>query len=179
MSWRRVAAIWAVLAVLAAFVVVIGRVAPRPAEDAPAPVGPSLLDASAASVTSVTFRKEGRVVRATRRDGRWQTVEPADAEIASDLIDATIATLTAGQAAERLGNEAEHGLEAYGLDTPVAMLEVVMGGADAAPVTVAIGARNPTQTAVYARRNDQPAIYLVGMNLRYYIDLVFDAAAAR
>ncbi len=39
-----------------------------------------------------------------------------------------------------------------------------------------IGGRNPTRTAVYARRSDQPAIFLVGMNLSYYIDLIFDAA---
>lgn len=179
MSWQRVAAIWAVLAVLAGIVVVVDRTAPPPAEDTPAPVGPPLLDASAASVTSVTFRKEGRVVRATRREERWETVEPADVKISSDLIEATIATLTEGQAAERLGDEPEYGLDAYGLDTPVATLEVVLGDANATPITVAIGARNPTQTAVYARRNDQPAIYLVGMNLRYYIDLIFDAAAVR
>jgi hypothetical protein len=29
---------------------------------------------------------------------------------------------------------------------------------------------------VYARRGDRPTVYLVGLNLRYYIDLVFEAA---
>jgi hypothetical protein len=52
----------------------------------------------------------------------------------------------------------------------------VIGDASAKPVTVEIGARNPTRTAVYARRSDQPSIFLVGMNLSYYIDLIFDAA---
>jgi hypothetical protein len=54
----------------------------------------------------------------------------------------------------------------------------VIGEPHASPISVQIGARNPTQTAVYARRGDEDAIFLVGMNLRYYIDLIFEAARA-
>lgn len=176
MSWRRVTVIYVGLALLAIFVVVVDRVAPPPEEHAQAPVGPSLLEADAAAVTTVTFRKDGRIVRATRQDGTWHTLEPPGARIAPDLIDATVATLTAGQAAERLGNAPEHDLAAYGLESPAATIEIMVGLPPMHPVTVALGARNPTQTAVYARRSDRAAIYLVGMNLRYYLDLIFEAA---
>jgi len=116
-------------------------------------------------------------VRATRDADRWRAVEPAGAKIPSDLIAATVATLTAGQAAEELAPEPEHGLAAYGLDTPAASIEVALTGAPA-PVTVDLGARNPTRTAVYARRSDEPTLFLIGMNVSYYIDLIFEAAHA-
>jgi hypothetical protein len=177
MSWRQVGVIYAILALLAGYVVLLDAGTPATTEvAAPAPVGPSLLESDAASVTTVTFRKAGRVVRAAREAGRWRAIEPAGAEVAPDLIEATIATLTAGQAAEKLAAEPEHELQAYGLDVPSATVEVVTTNTSAPPVTVVIGGRNPTRTAVYARRSDQPAIFLVGMNLSYYIDLIFDAA---
>lgn len=174
MSWRRVALIYACLGLLVAWVAAIDRAAPPPAPAAPA-TGPSLIEADAAAVTGVTFRRESRVVRAVRDDGTWRVVEPAGVTIPPDLVSATIATLTAGQSAERLGSEPDHDLGAYGLDAPSATLEVTVG-TNGSPVTVAIGSRNPTRTAVYARRSDQSAVYLVGMNLSYYIDLIFDAA---
>lgn len=177
MSWRRVAGIYLVLALLAGWVLVVERDAP-PIEAVPAqaPVGASLLDTAADAVTAVIFRREGKVVRAGREDRRWRVIEPAGADIPSDLIEATIATLTAGQAAQRLTDLPEPELAAYGLDVPSTTFELVMGPAGHS-VTVQVGARNPTGTAVYARRSDQPAIFLVGMNLGYYLDMIFQAAA--
>jgi Domain of unknown function (DUF4340) len=177
MTWRRVGVIYVVLAILTLVVTVIdGARLPSAEQNTHLPVGPSLIDADAASITAVTFRKEGRIVRAIRQPQRWRTVEPAKAPISPDLIEATIATLTTGQAAEKLTQVPDSELAAYGLDAPTALVEVVIGNAAASPVTVALGSRNPTRTAVYARRGDQPTIFLVGMNVSYYIDLIFDAA---
>lgn len=177
MSWRRVAVVYTILALLAGYLLVFER-APAPvANDTPgSPAGPSLLEADATAVSSVTFRKEGRVVRATRHDERWQTVEPAGVQVSPDLIEATIATLTGGQAAEKLADTSGTDLAAYGLDAPTATVEVAISQSTTPTVTVLIGGRNPTRTAVYARRSDQPSIFLVGLNLSYYIDLIFDAA---
>ena len=41
-----------------------------------------------------------------------------------------------------------------------------------------LGGRNPTKTALYAKRADAPAIYLIGLNLRYYSDLIVERAGA-
>lgn len=173
MSWRRVGLIYVALAVLAAYVFLIDRgPATTPPADGHAPVGPSLLDVNAAAVSAVAFHEGGRTLRAARHDGRWQVLEPPGVVVPSDLLEATIATLTVGQSAEVLAEQPEHELAAYGLATPSATLDVVI--ANAAPVTVSVGARNPTRTAVYARRSDRPAIYLVGMNLSYYLDLIFE-----
>jgi hypothetical protein len=176
MTWRRVGVIYTVLTLLSAIAVLTER--RQSANETPAPGAAihSLLETEPAAVTAVTFTRAGRLVRAARVDGRWQTVEPQDTRISPDLIEATIATLTAGQASEMLVAEGTTELAAYGLDAPSATVEVVLHDAPNQPITVTLGARNPTRTAGYARRSDRPGIFLVGMNLSYYIDLIFDAA---
>lgn len=178
MTWRKVAAIWVAFAALGILVLLLDHVASGPSEGQPgSPVGPSLLEAEGGSVTTITFRHNESIVRLARRDGTWQTMEPPGVRISPDLVEATIATLTTGQAAERLADHSDQGLDVYGLDQPTATLEIALGPPPALPVIVTLGARNPTQTAVYARRSDRPTVYLVGLNLRYYIDLVFEAAS--
>ncbi len=174
MSWRRVAVIYAVLAALAGWVFLIDRGAPDPEVPASVAPAPSLLDTEASAVTALTFRKEGRVVRAQRVAQRWSVIEPAGVKIPPDLFDATVATLTTGQPAEELSQEPASAYAAYGLATPATTLEVSFG--EVPPILVSLGDENPTRTAVYARRSDRPAIFLVGLNLRYYVDLVFGAA---
>ncbi len=175
MSWRRVAVIYTLLALLGGYVFVLDRPAPGAPQAGGPLVGPSLLEVDPAAVTEIAFHKEGRTVRVVRQSGRWHALEPEGILIPSDLIDATVATLTNGQSAEHLAEHAEHDLAAYGLDAPSATLDVVLGPAATSPVRISVGARNPTRTAVYARRNDRPTLYLVGMNLSYYIDLIFES----
>jgi hypothetical protein len=43
---------------------------------------------------------------------------------------------------------------------------------------VTIGGANPTGTAVYAQRQDSADVVLIGRNVRYYEDLIFQALAA-
>jgi hypothetical protein len=171
-----VALIYVTLGLLASYVFLTERTEPAAEQTNPALAGSSLLETDAASVTALTLRKEGRVILAARENGRWRAVEPPGAQVSPDLFEATIATLTAGQASEKLAAETESGLAAYGLDVPSASLEVGLAAKPGAPVIILIGARNPTRTAVYARRTDQASIFLVGMNLSYYVDLIFDAA---
>lgn len=178
MTWTRVALIYAVLAVLVGYLALLDGPANEEAAltlEPPTPAA-SLLGTEADAVRVMTFQKEGRLVRASRESGRWRPIEPMGARIPPDLFDAAIAALTAGQASEKIANETGHHLAEYGLETPAATIELVVGDMPNRPISVLIGAPNPTQTAVYARRSDEEAIYLVGMNLRYYIDLIFDAA---
>ncbi len=177
MSWRRVAVIYVVLAVLAGWVFLVEPSAPDPATPTPVAAALSLLDTDASAVTALTFRKEGKVVRAQRVQEGWSVIEPNGVKIPPDLFDATVATLTRGQPAEELSQDPANAYAAYGLATPATTLEVSFGET-APPILVSLGEENPTRTAVYARRNDRPAIFLVGLNLRYYIDLVFGAVTS-
>jgi len=175
MSWRRVVMIYAIVAILAGYVLVFERSATPGDQEGVKAVPASILGTEPSAVTAVTFGKDGKVVRARREGDRWRAVEPAGVTIQPDLIEATIATLTAGQSAEVLSHEPENALSAYGLDTPSASVQVVVGAQDHT-ITILVGARNPTGTAVYARRSDQATVFLVGMNLSYYIDLIFEGA---
>ena len=179
MSWTRVAVIYGVLAVLVGYLALFEWASPElPATLEPPTPAASLLGTDAGAVRAITFTKDGRSVQASRETGRWRAIEPLGARVPPDLFDAAIAALTAGQASEKLAHETEHRLADYGLASPAATIALVSGEGPSRPISVLIGARNPTQTAVYARRTDENAIYLVGMNLRYYIDLIFDAANA-
>jgi hypothetical protein len=177
-TWTRVAVIYAVLAVLVGYLSLVDGPANEETAVTLEPPTPSasLLGTEADAVRVMTFQKDGRLIRASRDSGRWRPIEPMGARIPPDLFDAAIAALTAGQASEKISAESGHRLADYGLESPAATIELVVGDVPNRPITVLIGARNPTQTAVYARRSDEDAIYLVGMNLRYYIDLIFDAA---
>ena len=176
MTWRGVAIIYAALVVLVSVAVTLEhRASPSAAVDLASPTQ-SLLGTDASALSAIVFARDGKKVRAVRETQRWRAVEPPGTSVSADLIEATVATLTAGQSAEMLTVAPEADLAAYGLDTPAATLEIAMQDGSQPPITVSIGGANPTRTAVYARRSDRPAIFLVGMNLRYYIDLIFDAA---
>ena len=181
MSWRAVGVIYAVFALLVAFVLRFER---EPAVEPPTPdAAParSLLGVEPSAVRAVTFLRGGARVRAERGDGRWRVVEPAGAAVPSDLVDAAVATLTAGQVSEVVADDTRGaGLSAFGLGTPSSTIVVTTEGEGGSrEVTVLFGDPNPTRTAVYARLAGGPRAYVVGLNVRYYEDLIFEAAASR
>jgi hypothetical protein len=179
-SWRAVGIVYAVFALLLAFVLRFER---QPAVEAPPPEAAparSLLGVAPKAVHAITFRRETARVRAERDDGRWRMLEPAGALVPPDLIDAAVATLTAGQVSEVVADDSRGtDLTVFGLSAPSSSI-VLTTDADGAirEVTVLFGAMNPTRTAVYARVADDPRVYLVGLNVRYYEDLIFEAAGS-
>lgn len=180
MSWRAVAAIYGVLAVLLA-VVLLGEQPPEPTAPAPeAAPERSLLGMDAAAVRAVEFRRGDVRVRAVRDDDRWRMLDPEGARVPSDLVAAAVATLTAGQVSEVVAERPQAAdLATFGLAEPHSAIVITAGTDDARrELTVLLGERNPTRTALYARRTDDPRVYLVGLNLRYYEDLIFDAVSA-
>jgi len=177
-TWRRVGAIYLVLAALAASFALVERTSLTVEQTADAPtVERSLLGAEPESVKAVTFWRDGERVSAEREGGRWRVLAPAGAEITPDLIAAAVATLTAGQVSEVMAEGPNVDLEAFGLAAPSSEVEVTIDGQPGAKVRVLLGSHNPTKTALYAKRDDAPTVYLVGLNLRYYQDLIFEAAA--
>jgi hypothetical protein len=177
MTWRRVAWIYLALLVLASYVLVFERasldIVPG---NLPPPVEESLLQVAPEAIVALTFRQGTREVHAVEQGGRWQVLRPVDAAVASDLLAAFVSTLTAGQASEVMETGAGGDLAPYGLDAPSAEIEVATRD-DAMPVVrVLLGHTNPTRTAFYAKRDDRDAVYLVGLNVRYYTDLVFAGA---
>ncbi len=181
MSWRAVGVVYAVLALLLAFVLRFERepaVEPPPPEAAPAR---SLLGVEPSAVRAVTFLRGAMRVRAERHDGRWRVVEPAGAVVPPDLVDAAVATLTAGQVSEVVADGTRGvDLAVFGLATPSSTIVLTTNSdSGSREVTVLFGDMNPTRTALYARLADDPRAYIVGLNVRYYEDLIFEATASR
>jgi len=176
-SWRAVGVVYAVFALLLAFVLRFERepeVGAPPPDAAPAR---SLLGVEPSAVRTITFVRGATRVRAERRDGRWQVVEPAGAAVPPDLVAAAVATLTAGQASEVVADRTSDP-SVFGLAAPSSTI-VLTTDADggAGETTVLLGDVNPTHTALYARLAGDPRAYLVGLNVRYYEDLIFEAVA--
>jgi hypothetical protein len=175
-TWRGVAGVYAVLGLLAAYVFLLDRREPPPSTSGPPPAERSLLGTDAGSVTAIAFRRDGASVRAVREDAGWRIAEPANAPVPPDLIAAAVGTLTAGQLSDVL-LESQADLASFGLTSPAATIDVTLGPPSPERVEVLLGGRNPTRTAVYAKRADRAAVFLVGLNVLYYTELIFDAAS--
>ena len=170
MSWRRILVYWVSAAALGGLLYLDWR-ADRPSVD-PEPAGAApIVEYLASRLDAATLRAEGRRLVFARSDGRWSVVEPPDVEIGSDLLDALLDTLTTIRPVEILADTGTP-LSEFGLEPPQAVLGV---GADGRPVAeIQFGSKNPTRTAVYARRDGQGPVYLLGLNARYYIELILD-----
>src|SRR5262245_39883957 len=170
MRWRQVIVLYAVAAGLGAeyWLVERSRQTPVPTR----PVRQRFLAVARDDVHEIRLARGGRAIVSRRVDGRWTVVEPANAPIPPDLVTAFTDALTAAEEIDVMP-EAAGDPAAYGLDATAARVQLLVerGG----PVVVAIGAPNATGTAVYARRGDAPGVVLIGRNVRYYEDLLFDA----
>ena len=174
MTWRSVTVYW-VLAVL-----VSGRLAfiMRERAQVQAPVEPEvtpIVTLQAGTVDAVHTTTRSGSLELRRQAGRWRVERPAGVSISSDLVGAFIDTLTTIRPIEILSETAD-GLVSYGLEPPTATVE--LGSEGRVLATIQLGQRNPTRTAVYARRADEARVYLLGLNAQYYLDLLYEQAAA-
>ena len=170
MTWRRAAFYWTCFAVLSAYYLIVLR---RPAAPAAAHLTrASFLEVPENQVEGIDVRNGSTVARCRRSGERWQVVEPAGAVVPSDLVAALVANLTQLPDVEVVEENATD-LAQFGLDPPASLLTVILD--HGRTLSVRIGNRNPSSTAVYAQRSDSPRVYLIGLNVRYYEDLLLEA----
>jgi hypothetical protein len=170
MTWRRAAAYWIGFGALLVFYMT----AVREAEPPPAAHlnRAAFLTISEAAVTGLEVRRDDTVVRCQRADDRWHVTEPAHASAPSDLIAALVSNLAQLRDVEVV-DEGKGNLASFGLDPPAS--RVVLSRSDGPPIELELGAANPAGTAIYAQHTDSPRVYLVGLNVRYYEDLLFES----
>jgi hypothetical protein len=172
MTWRHVLVYWVLAAIVGGLVYVgIERDAAIPPA---APEVASLVTTSLARIDDVTVRRGSATLAFGRESDRWVLKSPAGFRVTSDLVAALLDTLASIPPIERLSTDGR-GSGPFGLSPPEA--EVVLDGPDVEPVTVDIGSRNPTGTAVYAAVAGDDSVYLLGLNAQYYLELVFDEVA--
>ncbi|HVN86292.1 MAG TPA: DUF4340 domain-containing protein [Candidatus Binatia bacterium] len=171
MTWRRALIYFATFVVL-----VVYYVTTEPGDDhdaAAAGQRRSFLSATPGEVQTVTVERGATRIQAVRDGDRWRVVEPEHAPVPSDLLAALVEQLTAlpdVEVVSESGAEAEQ----FGLVPPSA--HVTLGLSEGRHIGVALGGRNPGQTAVYARVDGTIRIVLVGLNVLYYQDLITQAA---
>jgi hypothetical protein len=177
MSWRNAAACWLLALLLGAVYWLDSRGDPaRPlarekAAATPAPEPAYALDV--ATIASVELERAGKRIRLARRGAGWEVEDPAGAAVSPGLLDALVAQLVDGAAGERVA-VGPRDLGSFGLAKPsLAITATERGGRR---VTLAIGDRDPTETAAYGRVAETGEVLLVGVNLLTYADLLFDAA---
>jgi hypothetical protein len=100
-------------------------------------------------------------------------VAPADARVPADLVAAIVAALTELPPVDVVPPAPGARAVEFGLEEHSVRLVV---GTDTEEARVQLGARNPSQTAVYARRDGDEEIVLVGLNVQYYVDLLIEAS---
>ena len=171
MRWRQVVLFYVVLGAMAGEYWLVERHAPPPPPEHP--VRQRFLTVEPDDVREMRLFRGGRTVVTERREGRWEVIDPPDATVPGDLIAAFANALTRAEEIDVMGGDDPH---AYGFDEQAGRVEMVVDGRE--PVVVTLGGTNPTGTAVYARRGSTPGVVLIGRNVRYYEDLIFQALPA-
>jgi hypothetical protein len=170
-TWRRIALYYLLLGV--ALVVYVGTTPPASVPEEPAGKV-RLLDLRVDEVGEVHLMRGNAWVRCVQEAGRWRVLEPRGASAPPDLMATFVLTLVETMAAEVVGGETGDGAE-FGMTgeraTRIALYR--LGHED--PVTILLGARNPTETAVYATVAGRSEVFLVGRVLQYYADGILDS----
>lgn len=125
-------------------------------------------------IHALVLRRDAGTVAVARNEQTWHVLEPPGAPITSALITSFVESLTVEKEIQ-IVDEAPTDLAVYGLAPPHSAV-TIKGAQDNVVATVFIGDRNPTATAVYARKENAPEVVLLGFSVRYYAELIFEAA---
>lgn len=170
MSWPRILLYYALAAALTFHLVGVARqreaaVAPAKAADAP------FLEAVPERIDRVRLESDEGAVQFERHDGKWVTTEPEGLAPPGDVIDAILESLTTLPPIEIVSDGIQHEGQ-FGLVPPRVRIRIEQGGELVS--TIALGELSPTKTAVYAKKSGKDEVALIGLNAKYYIDLVFE-----
>ncbi len=170
MTWGRVAAYWALFGMALGYYLVSAP-RERPAgEDAETRI--ALVSVRLDRVAEVAVERGEMRIRVGQEAGHWRMLAPAGVRVPADLISSFVVTQVEARAIERVGGDAA-GPERFGLDPAATRVDLYERGHDT-PVSVILGAENPTQTAIYAQVVGMPEVFLVGRVLQYYVDRIFE-----
>jgi hypothetical protein len=115
----------------------------------------------------VITRAKGRIV--LKHEGNvWRLIEPVQAAADDTEVTSLLHTLLEAKEERRI-EDAPTNLADYGLERPSIQLGLTLKGGKASP-TLLLGDLNPNGRSVYAKRPDQPAIFLATVVVRLRTD---------
>jgi Domain of unknown function (DUF4340) len=172
LTWRSTVVYWVLFAALGSYYLAFERKPPPPSEMQRA--REKVLNVYSDDVKALVLRRDGKEIRCERRDNRWRIVKPENAKVPPDLVAALLENLTDKQDAEEItAKPRPEELQAFGLNASSPEVEIEVSGGKR--MSVKLGGKNPPQTAIYAQTDLSPRILLVGVNVQYYADLLYEA----
>lgn len=143
------------------------------------PVGPtvaqqrreSLLKLQGVTAIALTRGTQSLKFQRTADGKRFQIVEPPNAFIPQDLMNATVSLLMNQKQVEVVAQNLKD-LSEFGLVHPTTVMTIDATGLKQ-PIKIYFGTENPTHTAIYAQIQGIPKVFLLGRNLEYYQTLMF------
>lgn len=176
MTWRRIAVYYLLSVILGGYYLAF-EWRPNPDKPIRSPrqiVQNRFLPLAREDIHELVLRRPNATVQCRRNGDTWETIEPSEAKITSAIVESLIENLTSVKEVQVIERSAAD-LTPYGLAPPYSTLEL-KGKEQNLLTTVLIGDRNPTESAVYARLDNSPQVVLLGYSIRYYEELIFEAA---
>lgn len=178
MTWRRIAVYYALSAVLGGYFFLFEQwPSEKPIFEARPVQQSQFLPIARDQIHTLVLRRGEDIVTVGRNEQGWHVIEPSGAPITSALVTSLVESLTIDREIQ-IVDRAPADLAPYGLAPPYSAI-TIKGATDNVVTTVFIGDRNPTATAVYARKENSPEVVLLGFSVKYYEDLIFEAAGIR
>lgn len=126
-------------------------------------------------IAELELRRDGGAVLCRKAGQKWTVVEPAGAQVTSDLVTSFVENLTPEKEVQIMEETAKD-LSPYGLDRP--RVTVTVKGKNIM-ATVLIGDTNPTGAAVYVRKENSRQVVLLGSGVSHYEELIFETAGIK
>ncbi len=176
MTWGRIATYYVLAGVLGGFFFLSEEPSPTSFALKVEPVVPQhqFLPIARAEIGELEITRVEGTLHFKFNGKSWDVIRPAGAPVTSGVVASFLEDLTPEKEIRIMDNNAED-LAVYGLDKPSSTI-IVRNGDRSQEATVLVGSLNPSSSAYYAHRSDQRTVVLLGYNIGYYGDLMFESA---
>ena len=159
MSWKTLTVLAVLAAGLGGFLAVDSYWL-TPKRDKEAGVKGRLWTVEPKEVEGLTIKRKDDTVKLKRVGDGWEMLEPVKTRANSGAVNETVTALATARVDREIDpNPSKPG--EFGLEPPEALVTLEVKG-QVAPLTLALGGKNPTGVWVYAREGSKPAVVTIG-----------------
>ena len=159
MSWKTLVVLLVLAAGLGGFLVVDSQwIAPK-REKTESAKG-RLWSVEPKDVEALTITRKDDTIKLKRAGDGWEMLEPVKSRADGGVVNEVVTALTTARVDREIDPNPSK-LADFGLEPPAAQVTLEVKGRPA-PLTLAVGGKNPTGVWVYAREGSKPAVVVVG-----------------